>query len=197
MNYFLQKTKKGFTLIETMIAIFILTTVLAVSMGSIQLSLQTSNFSRDQITSFYLAEEAIEYVRAVRDTNLKTGAGWLTNINQCIGGGTTCRVDAVNGDSDTTFVNGSSGDRFMGLRPCSGSTCVLNFYQPSPTQVGLYDHANHGSPSRFSRYITITKTTSGPTAGNEIVVKATVNWTAGRFAGQTYSITEVMLNTAQ
>jgi hypothetical protein len=94
-------------------------------------------------------------------------------------------------------VNGSSGDRYFGLRPCSGSTCVLNFYQPSTTGIGLYDHANHGTASRFSRSITISKVTTGATAGREIVVKATVTWTVGRFASQSYTLTEVMFNTSE
>lgn len=60
---------KGFTLVETLVAI---TVVLLAVMGPFQLvkdSLTTSYVARDQLIATALAEEGLEYVRSIRDNN--------------------------------------------------------------------------------------------------------------------------------
>lgn len=57
----------GFTLIETMVAITILTLAVSGAFFTANSSLVAANIARDQLTASYLAQEGIEYVRMLRD----------------------------------------------------------------------------------------------------------------------------------
>jgi prepilin-type N-terminal cleavage/methylation domain-containing protein len=61
--------QKAFTLVETLVAISILTIALTGPLAIIAQALRSSYFSRDQITAYYLAQEAVEYIRNQRDFN--------------------------------------------------------------------------------------------------------------------------------
>src|SRR3989338_617192 len=82
-------TQRGFSLVETIVAIAILTFAMVAPLSLAQRGLNASIYARDQITAFYLAQEAIEYVRNVRDTNnlegFSGGAAWLSGLEECIG----------------------------------------------------------------------------------------------------------------
>jgi hypothetical protein len=60
-------SKKGLTMVETLVAISILTIAVIGPLGIIAQALRTSYYTRDQMTAYYLAQEAIEYVRNLRD----------------------------------------------------------------------------------------------------------------------------------
>jgi len=67
---------KSFTLIETIIAIFILTTgILAIS-SLISYFISASSISSQRLIAAYLAQEGIEIVRNLRDTNILSGRSW-------------------------------------------------------------------------------------------------------------------------
>jgi hypothetical protein len=59
--------KIGLTLVETLVAISILTIAVIGPLGIIAQALHTSYYTRDQMTAHYLAQEAVEYVRNLRD----------------------------------------------------------------------------------------------------------------------------------
>ena len=63
-------TKKGFSIVEVLVAVSILGVGLALPMTIAFQAIQTSNIARDQVIAFYLAQEGIELVRYVRDTNI-------------------------------------------------------------------------------------------------------------------------------
>jgi len=99
-----QKTKSlfstGFTLLETLVAISILTLSIAGAFSVAQSGLSAAIIARDQIIAFHLAQEAIELVRHIRDNNTFNGntdapqEGWLTDIpSQCFS--TDCAVNIV------------------------------------------------------------------------------------------------------
>lgn len=58
----------GLTMVETLVAISILTIAVIGPLGIIAQALHTSYYTRDQMTAYYLAQEAVEYVRNLRDT---------------------------------------------------------------------------------------------------------------------------------
>jgi Tfp pilus assembly protein PilV len=65
-----KNNKTGFTLVETLIAIFILVLSVTGPMSVAQNSLKASFLARDQISAFYLAQDAIEYLKNEKDTNM-------------------------------------------------------------------------------------------------------------------------------
>lgn len=63
-----QNTKKGFTLIETVIAIFILTLAMAPLLTLAASGYYSVRYSRNQIVADNLVQEAVEIIRNRRDT---------------------------------------------------------------------------------------------------------------------------------
>lgn len=142
----------GFTLVESMVAITILSTSLAVILGILANSFTFSRFAGDQVTATLLATEGIEYVTNARDNNVQVGNDWLTGIPS---DGSKFRVDPL--DPLGTFV------------ACAADCPVLKFDASSN-----YTYQS-GTATRFYREITVTKKTNNGTQ-NEIVVTVTVYW---------------------
>ena len=65
-------TNKGFTIVESLVAIIILVLAITGATAVVQTSLSSYIFSKDQIVSFYLAQEAFEQIRNLRDENVCT-----------------------------------------------------------------------------------------------------------------------------
>ena len=65
-----QKNNQGFTLLETMVAVTLLTIAIVAPMSLTTQALGSAYYARDQITASYLAQEGIEAVRSVRDANI-------------------------------------------------------------------------------------------------------------------------------
>jgi prepilin-type N-terminal cleavage/methylation domain-containing protein len=61
---------KGMTLIETLVAVSILSVAIIAPMALTMQSLSTAFYARDQVVASNLAQEAIESVRSVRDGNI-------------------------------------------------------------------------------------------------------------------------------
>jgi prepilin-type N-terminal cleavage/methylation domain-containing protein len=84
---------KAFTLIETMVAVTILTLSIAGPLFTASRAIVAAQIAKDQLIASYLAQEGIEYVRAVRDnaylaaynTPNETEAwnNFLTAMSQC------------------------------------------------------------------------------------------------------------------
>src|SRR3989344_5745503 len=63
-------SSRGFTLIETLVAVTLLSVAITAPMSLTTRSLAAAYYARDQITAFHLAQEAIESVRHARDHNI-------------------------------------------------------------------------------------------------------------------------------
>ena len=61
--------KKGFTLIEVLFCIFILTVSAFGAFSLIQSTLVSSSLNKSKLTAYYLSQEGIELVRNIRDGN--------------------------------------------------------------------------------------------------------------------------------
>jgi prepilin-type N-terminal cleavage/methylation domain-containing protein len=80
----------GFTLIEALVAVAIVLLGVTAAFSSAQFGLSSTSAVRNRVTAMYLAQEAIEGVKNMKDSNvLKRSAGvtpapdWLAGINQC------------------------------------------------------------------------------------------------------------------
>lgn len=156
---------RGFTLIETLVAIAVLVTSIVGPLSIAAKGLAASLLARDQVTAFYLAQEGIEYIRGMRDENILSGDSWLTGLKPACTGGQLCNVDSKN-------------DLFI---ECDTECPLLNYDE----NTGFYGTPS-GSPSRFRRTIAITELSA-----TEAVVVATISWTSGLFP-RTFSIREVI-----
>src|ERR1035437_529341 len=79
----IHKNQHGFSLIETLIAVSILMIAIAGPLSLVQAGLFSSIHQRNQVTATYLAQEALEYIKNIRDTNSYTQytanlVDWLT-----------------------------------------------------------------------------------------------------------------------
>jgi prepilin-type N-terminal cleavage/methylation domain-containing protein len=116
---------KGFTLVETMVAISLLAVALVGPYVAVQNAVQGSYVARDQLIASQLAQEGVEYVRGVRDNNYHHGRSWLYGFNDsardgCYGGSpiTYCTVDPTQGD----FNNSGSSGAMAEVLPAASAT---------------------------------------------------------------------------
>jgi len=138
--------KSGFTLLEIIIAVFILTVAIVGSFALIQKSIVSASQAQFRLTAAYLIQEGTEIVRNIRDTNwLASGANWDDNIFCC--GGSLCECEADY--NDLALV---SGDRYL------------------KTDGGFYNY-DSGSDTKFKRKITVEKISE-----NQLKVTCKVEW---------------------
>jgi type II secretory pathway pseudopilin PulG len=77
------KNKKGFTIVETLVAISVLMIAVAGPLVVANKSLTAALYAKDQMFASYLAQEGVEYLRNVKDNNIANavGGGWLDSID--------------------------------------------------------------------------------------------------------------------
>ncbi len=188
MKYtFLQKNK-GFTLIETMVAAFILTLALTGLLTLNASTLFAARYSRNQITANYLIQEAADSIRNDRDTtaflqNTGGSVGWNTFIAKYQ---PSCFVASFAGNTTSSGCSMDFSSVAPAPIPCTVATLgwgtihcpILNYdssgqnnsYYNYSTPVGQYVQSN------FKRQILMSINSSNP---NELDVKITVEWLNG------------------
>ncbi len=164
--------RTGFTLVETLVAISILLIVIIGPMTIAQKGIQNAYFAREQVTAVFLAQEAIEAVRKLRDSDgldvypvnpvagSESGAAWdwYDALPSNCTNGTGCEYDVIN----DTFNTCSSG-------------CALKI-----DSNGNYIHGS-GSPTPFTRKVYIDEEVL-----DEVVsVTVDVSWNTRIFGGST------------
>ena len=176
-SYFILHTssRRGFTIIETLVAISILLLLIVAPLTLAEKSLASAETARYEITAFYLAQEAIEYIRNVRDSNALSGQGgqnnWLQGLSQCAPALGGCGVDSTATPQSAQIVRCTSSNGQCRLWQSTGN--------PSSPLYGLFGHRTSGSQgwteTVFARKIEITEIEPNV----EAEVKVTVTWTAG------------------
>jgi len=72
--------KNGFTILEVILAIFILTVAVFASFSLIQQTVVGVSLNQSKLIAYYLAQEGVENIRNIRDTNWLQGKDWLEGI---------------------------------------------------------------------------------------------------------------------
>lgn len=161
------KTRAGFTVLESIIAIFILSLSITGVFSAVQQSLSQSIIAKDEVRAFYLAQEAVEIIRNKRETNhldkLINGSSntWLFGIAENAADpcyfGKTCMVDA------NTF---------------SLTYCGLSWGSCAPLRQNatsfLYGYNSTWNLTNIRREIQLESI-----APDEIAVTVRVSWTSG------------------
>jgi len=103
------KKKKGLTLIELMIAFFIVSFGLVGTFSVIQKIITASSMTSSRLIASYLAQEGMEIVRNVRDNNWLEGAGidWDLGLKNCFSAPNYCEADY----NDQALISGT--DRYL------------------------------------------------------------------------------------
>lgn len=162
-------------MVETLVAISILLIVIIGPMTIAQKGIQNAYFARDQLTAVFLAQEAIEAVRQLRDdrglfvynqlvnsesSNVKTWS-WLSDLEP----------SCFNQDEDTGGCKFDPDDRTF--KACGAEdVCKLQI-----TDTGTYTYAAGNNSSIFTRKVYIESV--GLSA---VKVRVVVTWNATAFA---------------
>lgn len=77
----MKKNRVGFSLIETIIAISVIGVVIATATQLTQSSLKMGRSTMNQFIAFHLAEEGLEIVRNIRDSNWLQNTSWRTGLD--------------------------------------------------------------------------------------------------------------------
>ncbi len=170
---------KGFTIIETLVAVSILTIGIAGPITAVFNGIKAANIAQDQMTAYYLAQEGVEYIRYVRDTNILRGDSWLTHLGNCTDGD-GCIID------DVLEVAPFGVGADVGV-DCAGS-CPVVEYDTANNLFGEFSGAGIENTS-FTRRVDVAEVL----AGREAEIRVTVTWTTKNIP-YTYEIRERIFN---
>lgn len=126
-------SRAGFTLVEALVALVILTMALGPILFSADMALNISNSIRNNLIAANLSQEGLEVVRAIRDAN------WFND--RAFDSGLSDGVWRVEWNSDS-------------LLPRDDNT-------PLKINNGVYSYSPLGTNTIFKRTITITKVNAG------------------------------------
>ena len=145
--------KRGFTLVETLVAITVLLFAITGPLTIAAQSLYTARLTKDRLVAVYLAQEGIEIIRRNKTTNLIQARDWLFGMDNCING--LCTISALGAST-----------------ACTGDCPQLKFDAAS----GIYTYAPTASESPYTRSIQIEEIAED----REVRVTSEVRWSSGR-----------------
>lgn len=135
----LKIAKKGFTVLESIVAIAVVSLAIAGAFSAVRTGLSASSAAKEQTKAYYLAQEAIEILRNKRDSNglnrfiNGSSVSWRAGISepgdQCAPGG-ICRLDATAMEGAFAAYCGiDTGDNWNVCPPLhqDGTTFVYNY----------------------------------------------------------------------
>lgn len=166
--------KKGFTLVETLVAIFVLTLSIMGPMAAAQSSLKASFVARDQITAFYLAQDSIESIKALRDSvyvnNVRNNEtnDWLDLLSDCKpdnsdGANKYCKV--INTNNPIELQSASAGSNF--------DVYLIN--NEFTNQIG-----DANQKTKYSRKVNLTRIGN---KNDELKITVEIEWTGNFLSG--------------
>jgi prepilin-type N-terminal cleavage/methylation domain-containing protein len=184
------QSKRGFSMIETMVAISLLTLSVTAPLTLAGQSLIAANYAKDQITAFNLAQEAVEMVRFHRDNQLiciaTAGSNntvdctpvlstndWLSRIKTSAGA--AGNLVGVPGAPVPFTI-----DTITGNMVACGTPCARLTFQAS---TGFYSYATGAgfTQSRFTRIVKVTRRAAvvGDPGYDQASVVSEVSWPSG------------------
>jgi prepilin-type N-terminal cleavage/methylation domain-containing protein len=179
---------KGFTLLETLIAIALLAVALGAAFGVAQKALSSSTLSKNQTTGFFMATEGLELVRNIRDNVMlynktqpsESQKDWLKPFKTACALAETDTITRVNCVFDvdpaptidlTADGNGNLVNQ-TAIKNSAATDCTPEFgcrlkLITTPAGVTYYTSAPNTGTSIYSRKITIQERCYSNAAGTQ------------------------------
>ncbi|MAZ41117.1 hypothetical protein CL654_03290 [bacterium] len=176
-----QLYKKGLSIIETVVAILIISFVIGAPIGVLQQGLFLSQNAKERVTARFLAEEPLEYLRNLKDSNIVQsvknvqGGGSPISFSQgllmaCVeGSGNNCLVDVHRDIFTGCSVTSLCQVRFADSSECDTSDmagCERIYGHETIIGGNVYEET-----SEFSRKITVESVSS-----DEFRVRVSTGW---------------------
>lgn len=156
----MHRRENGFTLVETLVAITVMTLAILAPFSAMQQIVTAARLAKSNLIAASLAQEALEYVRFIRDNN------YLAYASDT-GGYTSHLLDGLNGTGGPDCRNSNKCTVDGTVAPASaiaacGSTCpALQINDAS----GLYTQQTVGtSPTPYTRSVSIVQNSGYETA---------------------------------
>lgn len=145
-----KKSGGGFTLLELVISLFIVTVAVSGAFVILQKVITSTTISESNLTASFLAQEGLEIVRNLRDRNWIKGLSWDNGLTDCTSG-KYCEVDY---DDVTPLigVNEATLPRFLKI-----------------DNAGFYNYVS-GKETKFKRKIYIS------VSANNLKIQVLVQW---------------------
>ena len=174
---FENKTKQGFTFVEVLVSLFILTVGVGGAFAAIRTFTMASNVNNSRLTASYLGQEGVEIIRNIRDTNwlqarADSNVSWDDGIDE--------------GDWQVDYQTETLSD--TNFETCGGTNCMsYNGQVLNEDSNGFFSYAS-GDDTPFRREVSITKLSS-----DRIEVSVTVMWDE-RGRAHNVEVTEIIQN---
>ena len=189
-------SQDGFTIVEAMVAIFILTVSVSSMLGITASSAASARYANNETTANYLLQEAVDSIRNSRDTiafqmkatNEIAGTAWTAFLNRYGFSGNNkcfstygCNLQIE--DFDVSGINNSD------VISCPSSGCIPLKYDES---AKLFYNYTSGSDSSFTRKVNMKINPDNP---DEVKVTAKIEWLNGdATVPRTQTLTTYLLN---
>lgn len=159
-------THRGFSLVESLVAITILTTAIGAPMFAVNSGLQSARWAKNEVIAYYLAQEAVEGLRFLRDNAILSNEPPFSRFISCVGPGVgpekKCSIDEQNLDTGPSY----------GMNECIGACPVLKF-DPTANRYGYQS----GNETVFRRDVFMQETHQAPPGTTrEVRVRVVVSW---------------------
>lgn len=181
-----KNNKKGFTLIETLIAIFILTLSITGPIYISSLSFKNTIDSRDNISVQYLTEEVVEVIKNKRDKLSLSGFDDTKSLKQLFKEQIIGVIDCFDEDEDKNkcVMNYGSDIGDYVFTQCSGN-CTPMFLNKD-SDIMVYGLNSGETFSKFTRYFYFTQNADNP---DEVILNVDIVW-LNRGIEKKYSLKE-------
>lgn len=157
---------RGFTLIETVIALALVTAALVGPFALAVNGIVSAKLFKNRLAALNLAQEGIEITRHLRENNVIRGHHWRGLTGPCSAVDLCSRLD----DFSAYYLDVFTAPWGPSRPPMPSAR--LNY----DTAAALYSHAATGQATPFERTIAISTPGGSPGTNPEMLVVATVTW---------------------
>lgn len=155
------KNKKGFSMGEVLLSVFILGVTMVTVLQLFVVSLKNFADTQDSVIASMLAQEGIELVKNIRDNNWVSGSNTYNNINAT--GMSSCALDV----DDVSCSSNSDNNVDCRFDHTADTNCSLYFNEDNGKYTRLMPG---GKKTKFKRGIKILA------IGNLRIIISKVNW---------------------